>query len=322
MATTLPDSEHFVLEELADGVYAAVGKAGSGAYSNAGIIDLGDRTLIFDTFMTPQAGAELRAASEQLTGRGASTVIISHAHSDHWMGNQAFDVGTPIVASQKTYDIMPEAVAWLQELREKPAEMDAWLADERERLEAAMEPIQRASLAGSVGRLTHLQSALAGLKIRFPNEVLFGNLTFHGSQRVAELILVEPGHTLSDAYLWLREDRVMFLGDLGFFGCQPFMAYCDPRAWMAQCRALEGNDVEVFVPGHGPLGTAEDLGQQRHYIAALLEMLTGVISAGGSAEDALEQRLGPAFEEWIIQGMARWEANVRSMYERVAGAQP
>ena len=79
-------SEHFELQHLADGVYAAIGSPGSAAFSNAGIIDLGDQTVIFDTFQTPAAAQQLRGAAENLTGRPASHVIISHFHGDHWGG--------------------------------------------------------------------------------------------------------------------------------------------------------------------------------------------------------------------------------------------
>ena len=34
--------------------------AGGAAYSNAGIVDLGDLTLVFDTFQTPQAAQDLK----------------------------------------------------------------------------------------------------------------------------------------------------------------------------------------------------------------------------------------------------------------------
>jgi len=87
---TLPTSEHFQLERLADGVYAAIDIEGQAAHSNAGIVDLGDRTLIFDAFLTPTAAEDLRAAAEHLTGRAATTVVNSHTHTDHCLGNQVF----------------------------------------------------------------------------------------------------------------------------------------------------------------------------------------------------------------------------------------
>jgi cyclase len=80
---TFPTSEHFDLKPLADGIYAAIAIEGSAARSNAGIIDLGEQTLIFDTFDSVRAAEDLRAAAEHLTGREATCVIISHAHADH-----------------------------------------------------------------------------------------------------------------------------------------------------------------------------------------------------------------------------------------------
>src|ERR1051326_2480722 len=97
----LPTSKHFHLEALRDGVYAAIGIPGTGSGSNAGIIDLGDRTVVFDTFLTPQAGDDLRAAAERLTGRPVAAVINSHWHSDHIHGNQAFALDTPIIATSR-----------------------------------------------------------------------------------------------------------------------------------------------------------------------------------------------------------------------------
>lgn len=57
---SLPASRHFELERVAEGVYAAIATPGAGALGNAAIVDLGGRTLVFDTFMTPQAAQEVR----------------------------------------------------------------------------------------------------------------------------------------------------------------------------------------------------------------------------------------------------------------------
>jgi glyoxylase-like metal-dependent hydrolase (beta-lactamase superfamily II) len=115
MASTgrhLPTSKHFRLEQLLDGVYAAIGIPGSGSGSNAGIIDLGDRTLVFDTFLTPQAGDDLRAAAEHLTGRPVAAVINSHWHADHIHGNQAFALVN--VPSSLSEQWQPLSANWRQ----------------------------------------------------------------------------------------------------------------------------------------------------------------------------------------------------------------
>jgi len=63
--TTSIQSPYFTLEQVADGVYAAIAKNGAGAMSNAGIIDLGEQTLVFDTMYTLQAGQALLDAAHQ-----------------------------------------------------------------------------------------------------------------------------------------------------------------------------------------------------------------------------------------------------------------
>jgi len=82
---------------LADGVYAALHVEGGYAIGNAGIIDLGDRTLIFDTCLNPRAAKDLQMAAKTLTGRPVDSVINSHWHHDHTWGNQIFGVDIAII---------------------------------------------------------------------------------------------------------------------------------------------------------------------------------------------------------------------------------
>jgi cyclase len=78
---------HFEIRALAEGVWAAIHKEGGAAYSNAGIVDLGGRVLLFDAFDMAVAGRELRQAILDLTGRAPTWVVNSHEHGDHWGGN-------------------------------------------------------------------------------------------------------------------------------------------------------------------------------------------------------------------------------------------
>jgi cyclase len=303
----LPTSEHFALDGIAEGVYAAIATRTGGAYSNAGIIDLGDQTLVFDAFMTPQAAQDLRAAAEQLTGRPVSYVVISHAHSDHWCGNQAFEAQTSIITTHAIREAMPEAAEWLEHLRANPSEWEEEMRKERERLQTEGDSRWRASLEASIARMSHLHKALPTLEFRLPEQTFDGKLVFHGTWRTAELLTQGSGHTDSDAYLVLPQERIMFMGDLGFF------------ARTAQIEAMERSDIETFVPGHGPLGTKEDLSLQNRYIAWIQEMVARVIEGGGSVEDALQQAAPPPFDDWLAGGMARFEANVHTLYERLTG---
>src|SRR6187399_3330127 len=66
----LNPSANFTIEQLAPNVWAAINNENYGkAICNAAIIDLGDKTVVFDPFMTPSAAQELRDAAIQLTKR-------------------------------------------------------------------------------------------------------------------------------------------------------------------------------------------------------------------------------------------------------------
>lgn len=98
-------SRHFNLEKVSEGIYAAIAKDDGGAFGNAGFIDLGDKTIIFDTFNTQQAAEDLRNIAVNITNKPVSWVINSHFHSDHTRGNQVFK-DCHIISSQTTQQQM------------------------------------------------------------------------------------------------------------------------------------------------------------------------------------------------------------------------
>ncbi|MGD6818520.1 MBL fold metallo-hydrolase [Metabacillus sp. 113a] len=77
------DHHYFTCTEVRPGVFAAIAKEGTGAAGNAGFVNLGKGTLVFDTFLLPQAAAELCAAAEERTGNRVKYVVNSHYHGDH-----------------------------------------------------------------------------------------------------------------------------------------------------------------------------------------------------------------------------------------------
>ena len=73
-----------------------------------------------------------------------------------------------------------------------------------------------------------------------------------GSREV-RLIEVGPAHTRGDTLALLPAERVLFTGDILFHGGHP-IAWAGPVSnWIAACDRILGMDVDVIVPGHGPL---------------------------------------------------------------------
>ncbi len=76
------------------------------------------------------------------------------------------------------------------------------------------------------------------------------------------------GHTESDAFLWF-EDTV-YTGDLVVVRSHPWVGHGDVEHWIEILEAFEARRPRVIVPGHGPVGTVEDIAPLREYLEALL----------------------------------------------------
>ncbi len=89
-------SKHFTIQQIAPGVWAVINNDNYGhAICNAGIINPGDKTVIFDPLKNIDPANDLKAAAIELTHKPAGIVINSHFHNDHIRGNQVF-IPSPI----------------------------------------------------------------------------------------------------------------------------------------------------------------------------------------------------------------------------------
>jgi cyclase len=111
--------EHYRLEQVSDGAWAAVVRGAGEAVANSGIVRCGDATIVFDTSMSLAAARELRFAAERIAPVAA--VVNSHWHDDHVSGNPVF-ADVEIVATERTRELMtrsgstPPATVFLEQI--------------------------------------------------------------------------------------------------------------------------------------------------------------------------------------------------------------
>lgn len=316
---TSVNSKHFTVEQVAEGVYVAIATIDGGAVCNAGIIDLGDQLVIFDTFLTPQAALDLRTAAEHLFGRAATCIINSHWHGDHVHGNAVFPPGIPILATGKTRELlakfgMDDIIEDRQHFSSALEALEAKIAEEQDET-------RRASLSAKLAADREYAAALPSIEIRLPTQTFEERLTLHGSRRRAELLTFGGGHSESDALLWLPEDRLAFLGDLLFVRLQPWLPGGNPEEWIDILQRVETLDIATAVPGHGPVGTLADSAALRNYIDTLLNRIREATSGGQSWDDFKQTDM---FHQMEPPAMARswgnrsfFRRNVKFLYKRL-----
>jgi cyclase len=312
----LPGSRHFRLQQLADGVYAAIHIDGGAAIGNAGIVDLGDRTLIYDTFLTPQAAADLPGAAEALTGRPVDAVINSHWHNDHIWGNQVFHANTEIISTEETRRLFI-ATRGHGAYDEFMAAAEANLEATREQFQATEEESQRRQLALWIDYHQSVVEAKPVLQHRAPNLTFDQHLAFYGTDRSAELLTFAGGHTESDAVLFLPQEGIAFMSDLLFIGHHPYLGGGDPDRLRQILKEICDLAPELVVPGHGPVGTADNLKHMSQYVS-LLDGLARKMVEGGEAEETIDAMAIPeAYDDWLFASF--FPGNMHFLYERWSG---
>lgn len=292
------NSTNFVIEQLAPGVWAAIHNDQYGkAICNAGIVDLGDKTLVFDPFMTPQAAEDLKLAAEQLTGKPVTIVVNSHYHNDHIRGNQVFAPYANIISSNYTRnriaEVEPETQAW--ERKHAPGLLKAC----RQMYNSAS-GIEREELPLWIGYYEGMMESANDLKVTLPDIVFDDSLWILGSARHVKLMEFKNGHTASDVILCLPEERIAFVGDLLFVRRHPWMCDGKPKSWQESLEKLyEDKFIQTYVPGHGPVCKKAGVQDMYDYLS-LMQSLADSAAEDSVQLSAVQQNIPVKYRDWYF----------------------
>jgi cyclase len=309
----MPENRHFSLEKLAPGVYAAINRQDGWAIGNAGIVDLGDSTLVFDTTLTPASASELRASAEYLTGRPVSIVINSHYHNDHTWGNMEFAPESLILSSTTTRNQI------LDQGKEEYLFYKTFASQQRADLQRQYEDSKdERSRAAVKSWLVYHQAIHKNLrKIRriVPSMTFDQQFCLCGFDRQIELLAFENGHTQSDVILYLPTEGVIFMADLLCVGFHPYLEECDPKSLIAILGKIADMDAESFVPGHGKTGSREDLVCLEEYVRRVDHLARQHLCSGCPVEALDEVKVPREFEGWDYR--QSFGKNLKAAYFRL-----
>lgn len=291
-------SEHFQLQALKPGVFAAISKIGGAGIGNAGLIDLGDRTLVFDTFLTPQAAADLKRMSVELTGRQPELVINSHYHNDHTWGNQVFKPEALLLSAEQTRQLMTtqgqEEETWYRENSQAKLE-------ELQRVREKQDASEQETVSLWLGYYRGLVEAIPSLRICLPDMTFPDRFTIYGSTRRIELMTYQNGHSGCDTVLYLPDDQILFAADLLFVDSHPFLADGDADALIGIMEKLQALPATAVVPGHGPVGSSEDFARLIRYVKVCMALAKELSDSGTVGEAEIQQIEMPAdYQDWTL----------------------
>lgn len=290
---------NFHIEELAEGVWAAIHNDQYGkAICNAAIIDLGDKTLVFDPFMTPQAAIELRKKAEELTRRPVTIVVNSHFHNDHIRGNQVFKPFATFISSEDTRNQIAIVEPRQQEWEKHNAPI---LLKATRKLMATSYGTEKDELPMWIGYYEGMMESSDDLETILPDIVFRDSLWIHGSKRDVKLVEYRNCHTISDVALFLPSDRIAFLGDLLFVKRHPWLGDGVPENWQNVLSELSNDEqIEKYVPGHGPVCDKKGLKDLSTYLTLVSDLVEKAVT-DSSTQQLIIQDIPRQYQEWYFR---------------------
>ncbi|HUQ65080.1 MAG TPA: MBL fold metallo-hydrolase [Flavitalea sp.] len=293
----LKASENFTIEQLAPNVWVAIHNDNYGkAICNAGIVDLGDKTIVFDPFMTPSAALELHDIAMQLTKRNYAYVVNSHYHNDHIRGNQSFLPNATIISTNTTREQIERNEPGEQEWEKKHA--PTLLQAIRKRMVNANE-MERAELPYWIGYYEGILESSDQLFTSLADETFDDSMWIVGKNMNIKLVERKNGHTISDAVMLLPDLGIAFMGDLLCTDRHPWLSDGNVDSWRSSLKLFyEDTLYTTYLPGHGKVCGKQSLKVLYDYLSDVQNLCNNAQTDSAQAE-LMNQPIPDAYKGWF-----------------------
>ena len=287
------------LHEIGNGNYAWLQPDGSWGWSNAGLVTDGGASLLVDTLFDLKLTRDMLHAMRNAVpaAKEIATVVNTHANGDHYFGNQLLG-DSEIIVSKRCADEMlahpPSAL--IDRFRNYKN-----LGDGGEFLMKTM------------GRVFDFR----GIVFVPPTQTFTGTLDVSVGNKKLQLVEVGPAHTQGDTLAYIPQDRVVYTGDILFNGGHPVVWAGPTDNWIRACDLMLSWDVDVVVPGHGPITDKAGVRELKHYLEYVKSEARQRYDAGMTLEQAVDDISLKQFSHW--SDAERIYVTVNNLYQEFSG---
>jgi cyclase len=289
------------LHDLGNSVYAYLQPNGTWGWSNAGIVTDGEASLLIDTLFDLKLTRDMLNTMRKSIPAAAhiDMVVNTHANGDHCWGNELI-ADSQIIASAHTAEEITTAIS--------PA-MVAML-------------LKRASELGQLGEfLNHAFGSFdfENITLTPPTKTFEDELTLKVGDKEVHLIEVGPAHTLGDTLVHIPADKVVFTADILFIGGHPIIWAGPTSNWLRACDRILEMDVDIIVPGHGPITDKNGVAEVKGYLEYIYQETQKRYEIGMSAREAAMDIDLDRYATWTDG--ERIAVNVASIFRELQGDQ-
>ncbi len=287
------------LYDLGSKLYAWMTPNGSWGESNAGLVIGRGTSLLIDTLWDMRLTRQmLNAMAAYTESAPIETVVNTHSDGDHFWGNHLV----------KNAEIITSETSLRQMAHHKPRRMRLF---QRVGKILSTLPLRSNKKAG------HWFQAMCQ-PYAF-HEVIYQPATSSFSDRCAldiggrevQLFEVGPAHTQGDLVVYVPDARTLFAADLLFIGVTPVIWAGPVENWLDALDRILEMDVEVIIPGHGPITNKDGVRLVKAYWEYLYHELHARFDIGFTAEKAAYDIIFDP--DFASQPFANWDSPERIM---------
>ena len=223
--------------------------------SNAAFLVTDEGVLVVDTRQHPAHGRDLIERIRRITDKPIRFAVNTHAHGDHFLGNPEFrKIGATIIAHRDTLaGIVKNQVI---EVERRQAFFKSMNLDPAE------------------------------VKIVLPDLTFDSSLTITMGGRKVEIMYWGAGQNPGDTVVHFPHARALFVG--GPFARKNWsnMSFTPSvDGWIKLLEKIAASDVSMFLPGHGDIGSKDDVLDEARLLATVQTAVKKAIADGRGRDE-------------------------------------
>jgi len=237
------------------------------ASSNSAFLVTDAGVLVVDTGQHPAEGRALLERIRKVTDKPVKWVINTHAHGDHYFGNAAFkEAGATIVAHRDTAAMMKAHYQYETSRRQAYFKRQKLDPDE--------------------------------VSLVLPDVAYGSSLTITLGNRRVQVMYLGPGQNPGDTLVHFPHARALFVG--GPFARRNWSNTTftpSVNGWIALLEGIAAMDVDMYLPGHGDVGTKRDVLDEAKLLTDFQAGVRSALAKGMSREEMVRSLSFPQYSD-------------------------
>ena len=256
-----------------------------GTASNSIVWVTDEGVLVIDTKQHPRQAQALVAEIRKITAKPIRWAFVTQAHGDHYLGNQVLKrEGAILVAQNEVARLMETYID--KEMKRRQAFFDRNQFDPKE------------------------------IALTIPDVTFDKHMVIRLGGKAAHLLYFGPGQDPGNAFVYFPHAKALATG-----GGYVTRSWSNPMftpsvdGWITILRQIKAMDVDMYLPGHGDVGTKQNVDEMVQFLTDLQAGVRDAIARGMDKDAIVKTLQFPRYRDWRNAHLA--PAQIEAMHHLI-----